>query len=214
MKRLISLCLALLLLVPAALLPALAEASPATEAPEAEIPDLTVTLEALGLSITLPGDLLIYTREGLSDQADTLKALNQSPESMSQLMESRNIYLDALDPLQRFEIVAVMNEVSDVPDFTALKDEEILAQKSDFEAVYQEKGVTMESLEIYSNDFAKYCVIYISQPNGAQGLIHGLQYYTVRGGKAISLTLQSYAGPIDEAMESFQKSVVDNVEFE
>lgn len=173
----------------------------------------TYRLDELGLRIDIPSDYYTFTRD-IDDGDPSLDALGLNKQDLLDSMESSNIYLDAWDAATNCEVVVTMTE-STVNDFNLAGDAELDALADAFPSEYEKIGVTVEKIELYQHDQAKFFKLYINQdhPNGS-GKIYGLQFYTVYNYKAINVTLQSFSGQIDPDGESTITSIVNTVRFD
>lgn len=171
----------------------------------------TYRLEDLGMSIDIPSEYIAFTRD-IADDDPNLSAYGLSKQDLSDLMESRNIYLNAWDTDVSFEIIVTMID-SEISDFNLMSDTALTTLASSFQDGYANSGITVEKYEIYQHDQAKFFKININQPNGSD-IVYGLQYYTVYDHKAINVTLQSYSGKIDTDKESVIASIVSTVHFD
>lgn len=198
MKKLYSLILALLLLL-----------SLSTTAFAAS--SKTYSLDELGMSIDIPSEYVVFTRN-ISDNDPNLSAYGLTKNDMKDLMNARNIYLNAWDKDVNFEIIVTMID-STISDFNLMSDTMLNTMASSAKTEYANNGITVEKYEVFQHNQAKFIKIYISQPNGTEKA-YGLQYYTVYDNKAINVTMQSYSGKIDSSKESILKSIVDTVHFD
>lgn len=171
----------------------------------------TYSLDALGMSIDIPSEYVVFTRD-IADDDPNLSAYGLSKNDMADLMESGNIYLNAWDKDVNFEIIVTMID-STISDFNLMSDTMLNTLGTSFEDEYAKSGITVEKYEVYQHDQAKFIKIYINQPNGAE-TVYGLQYYTVYDNKAINVTMQSYSGKIDSSKESTLNEIVNTVHFE
>ena len=103
-------------------------------------------------------------------------------DSMSSLMDDRNIYLNGWDEDINQEIIVTMID-SPLIDFNLYSNTTLSTMATSFESEYKNAGVTVIKYEIYQHSQAKFLKIYISQPNG-DSTAYGLQYYTVYATKS------------------------------
>lgn len=171
----------------------------------------TYKLDDLGMSIDIPNEYIAFTRS-ISDNDPNLSKYGLNKGDLTDLMVSRNIYLNAWDDAVNFEIIVTMVE-SSISDFNLMSDTMLNTLASSFKTEYANSGITLEKYEIFQHNQAKFIKIYINQPNGTDKT-YGLQYYTVYDNKAINLTIQSYSGKIDFEKETILKSIVSTVHFD
>ncbi len=170
----------------------------------------TYTIDELDMSIAIPSDYVVFTRD-IDANDPNLSLYGLTKDSMSSLMTSGNIYLNAWDSDVNYEIIVTMID-SSLGDFNLLSDTTLSTLATSFESEYKSAGITYIKSEVYQHDQAKFLKIYISQPNG-DSTAYGLQYYTVYADKAINITMQSYSGTINDSEENILKSIVDSAKF-
>jgi hypothetical protein len=171
----------------------------------------TYDLDELGMSIELPSDHVVFTRD-IKANDPNLSAYGLTKDGLSSLMQERSIYLNAWDEDINYEIIITMMD-SPLADYNLLSDTTLAAVVSSFETEYAVAGITFIRSDIYQHSQAKFAKIYISQPNNGE-TAYGLQYNTVYNDKAINITMQSYSGKIDSNKESILKKIVDTVHFD
>ena len=171
----------------------------------------TYELDELGMSIELPSNHIVFTRD-IKANDPNLNAYGLTKDGLSSLMQERSIYLNAWDEDINYEIIITMID-SPLADYNLLSDTTLAAVVSSFETEYAGAGITFIRSDIYQHSQAKFAKIYISQPNNGE-TAYGLQYNTVYNGKAINITMQSYSGKIDSNKESILKKIVDTVHFD
>ena len=171
----------------------------------------TYDLDELGMSIELPSDHVVFTRD-IKANDPNLSAYGLTRDGLSSLMQERSIYLNAWDEDINYEIIITMMD-SPLADYNLLSDTTLAAVVSSFETEYAGAGITFIRSDIYQHSQAKFAKIYISQPNNGE-TAYGLQYNTVYNDKAINITMQSYSGKIDSNKESILKKIVDTVHFD
>lgn len=171
----------------------------------------TYELDELGMSIELPPDYIVFTRD-IKANDPNLSAYGLTKDGLSSLMQERSIYLNAWDEDINYEIIVTMLD-SPFEDYNQFSDTSLSAFVSALDTEYAGLGITMIRSDIYQHSQAKFAKIYISQPNNG-GIAYGLQYNTVYDGQAINITLQSYSGKIDSSKEAVLKNIVDSVHFD
>ena len=171
----------------------------------------TYELDELGMSIELPSDHVVFTRN-IKANDPNLSAYGLTKDGLSSLMQERSIYLNAWDEDVNYEIIVTMLD-SPFEDYNQFSDTSLSAFVSALDTEYAGLGITMIRSEFYQHSQAKFAKIYISQPNNDE-TAYGLQYHTVYDGKAINITLHSYSGKIDSSKEAILKKIVDTVHFD
>ncbi|HHZ00779.1 MAG TPA: zinc ribbon domain-containing protein [Tissierellia bacterium] len=169
------------------------------------------TLDELGMTVSMPSGYIVFTRD-INDYDPNLATYGLTKDSMSSLMNERNIYLNGWDEDINQEVIITMID-SPLIDFNLYSDTTLSTMATSFESEYESAGVTVIKSEIYQHSQAKFLKIYISQPNG-DSTAYGLQYYTVYADKAINITMQSYSGQITSSEEAILKSIVDSAIFD
>lgn len=168
-------------------------------------------LDELGMSIEIPSDHVVFTRDIKSDDPN-LSAYGVTKDELSSLMLERSVYLNAWDKDINYEIIVTMT-ASPLEDYNQLSDTTLNGLVSALETEYAAMGITLIRSDIYQHSQAKFAKIYISQPNNGE-TAYGLQYNTVYNGKAINITLQSYSGKIDASKETIIQIIVNSVHFD
>lgn len=171
----------------------------------------TYELDELGMSIELPSDHVVFTRDIKANDLNLI-AYGLTKDGLSSLMQERSIYLNAWDEDINYEIIVTMLD-SPFEDYNQFSNTSLSAFVSALDTEYAGLGITMIRSEFYQHSQAKFAKIYISQPNNGE-TAYGLQYHTVYDGKAINITLQSYSGKIDSSKEAVLKKIVDTVHFD
>jgi len=167
-------------------------------------------LYELDMSIAIPSDYVVFTRDIKADDPN-LSTYGLTKNYMTNLMETKNIYLNAWDKDLKFEIIVTMID-SSLGNFAELSESALNTLASSTKTEYANAGITLITYEIYQHSQTKFIKIYISQPfNGST--VYGLQYYTVYNNKAINITMQSYSGKISSSKETILKSIVDSAHF-
>lgn len=168
-------------------------------------------LDELGMSIELPSDHVVFTRD-IKANDPNLSAYGLTKDEMSSLMLERSIYLNAWDEDVSYEIIVTMID-SPLEDFNQFSDTSLNQFALALKTEYASMGITFIRSDLYQHSQAKFAKIYISQPNNGD-TAYGLQYYTVYNGKAINITLQSYSGEIDSSREAIIQNIVDTIHFD
>ena len=168
-------------------------------------------LDELGMSIELPQDYIVFTRDIKSNDPN-LSAYGLTRDELYSLMVDGCIYLNAWDKDLNYEIIVTMTD-SPVEDFNLYSDTALMDLASSAEDEYRNYGITYIKSELYQHSQAKFIKIYISQQSNGS-TVYGLEYSTVYNSKAINITLQSYSGKINSSKEAILKEIVDSVRFD
>lgn len=205
MKRL--LCVICLTLLTVFLLASTASATAGTN---------TYILDALSMEISIPEDLVVFTRDIAVDDPN-LAYFGLDRDALLEQYASTNIYLNALDKDVAYEVVVTMvtdSGLQFINDYNAFSDAELLSMASQLGEGYAAQGITYIDSEISKPDHpqVKFIKISIEQPFQDQ-TIYGLQYNTVINGNAINITLHSYSGDITDSMKAVLASIVASTTF-
>ncbi len=163
------------------------------------------SLEEFGISISIPSDLYVFTRDVRSDDSE-LQPFGLDGEELAAFFEDNNIVLNAWDGDVTFEIVVtVMDEafVESAQTFLTLAD----TAKEEFLSVYADMGFVDVSSEIYQGDQFPFLRIQATDP--ASGL-RLLQYYTIQNESGISITMHVYGRALTAADKNMMRDVVDS----
>lgn len=199
MARRVSACMVALICV-ALLAPVMAQATGGT----------TYNLEPLGMSIDIPDDYDVLTRDTPADDP-VYARYGFTKDGFDNLMKEQNIYLNALLSDASGEIVVTMID-SPLQSFNAFSDSTLSVLISTIKGGYEEMGITYLKSEIYQHQQVKFVKIYHSMENGGQP-IAGLQYYTVCNAQAINITLHSFKEELTQADEDAMQKIVDSADF-
>lgn len=170
----------------------------------------TYELDALDMSIEIPDDYCVFTRD-MPDDDLRYAQFGFSKEDLGDILEESNIYLDALLPDVSNEIMVTMVD-SPVEDFAQFSDTTLTAFASTLWDTAEDYGVTYIKSEIYPHEQVKFIKIYTSRLDN-DWTVYVLQYYTVCNGQAISIMMQSRAGEITQANEEDLQKIVDSANF-
>ncbi len=177
--------------------------------------DSTLSVDALGFSVSLPSALYVFTQD-TSKSSAVWNAFDLDPSVFVEYLKENNIYLDAIAPDISYEIVIVGREKQSYKELFNLnlyEDEQILESLgSSTSSTVESLGVTMESMSIYRVGDIKYFSSLGTQKTDGQ-IVKIKSYATVVNGKLIQITLRSYTGSISSQQEKIIKQVVDSVCF-
>lgn len=169
-----------------------------------------VELEELDMSIELPSDYIVFTRD-IDSNDPILSEYGFTKDSLLSEMESKDLYLSSWNQELDYEIYITM-QGSQLEDYNQLSDTMLSTLASSFGAEYESLGITIDKYEVYEHEQANFIKIYISQPNG-DSTTYGIQYNTVYANKSINITLQSYSGKVTAEVEGIAKSMIDSITF-
>ncbi len=152
----------------------------------------THVIDALNLSIELPSDWFVLSRDTPSD-SELLKDIDVDYEQLMSFFQERSVYLSAFylpSVFDEFSIISL--DLVDTPDLTEYSEQELeietdalIASLSSRERVY---AISETSISRTENDVF-IVVDGVLEENGVQ--IYALQYFTIRNNKGISFTFRS-----------------------
>lgn len=158
-----------------------------------------VDIASADMSIDLPDDWYIFTRENIENNAD-LEELGLTYDFMKDMMDSNDMYLDAFNEEEEF-IISIL-EVSDVGNMNDYFDSEV----EDLAKEIQE-DIGSDIAEIYDNG---YKFIYFEYMDAGYYIIN---YYTIVDDRAYTFTFQKETEFTEDEKDSYKK-MVDSVKFD
>lgn len=171
---------------------------------------VTYELDALDMSIEIPGNYGTFTRDTPSNDS-AYAQFGFTKEQVDGWLTEGNMYLNAIRLDGTHEVNVTMIE-SPLEDFIQLSDTTLSTLASTWVDMAESAGLTYIKSEIHKHEQVKFVKAYISQPYNDQ-TVYGLQYYTVCNGQAINITMHSYAGELTEEDESELEDIVDSANF-
>jgi len=173
------------------------------------------TLDELGMTLEIPQDLMVFTRE-IDPDHPGLSALGLDAETLLEQFRSGHIYLNAISLDSAYEIVVTMASDSGIgmlSDFNLFSDAKLKEiGESVIPDMEQQMGIVCRHWEVYPHPHAKFLRLEHEREAGGQ-TIFAIQYYTVYDGKAINITLHSYGGAISSATQKTLGRIVESVSF-
>lgn len=180
----------------------------ATVTAEADV--TTYYLEELGMSIDVPDEYAVFTRE-TADEDPNLKKYGITKEEVQDILIAGNIYLNAVEESGSHEINVTMVE-SPLADFSSYKDSVLSYMVGTFIDGLESYGVEYIKSYFYRQNEETFIKVYTSQPHN-DSTVYTVQYYTVHSGMAINVTLHSFEGSITVQQETVLKHMVNSVHF-
>lgn len=169
----------------------------------------TYHLEDLGLSVRIPLDYSVITRDTPSNAA-IFSELGISHSTLMDQFETSGIYLNAISDTLSEEIV-VTNMKNSLTNFALVSDTSLNAFASALVNEYTELGIEVSKYDIYQHTQAKFIRVYfIDDANST----YGLQYYTIYNGNAMNFTMRSYEGSLSYRQENVIKTIVDSIVYD
>ena len=168
---------------------------------------VNIHLDEMGMSIDVPSDCSIFTRN-MSPDDPMLAEKGIDSTQLQQLMEERSIYLDLLNEDPAFEILVTM-QANVVQDMTVFNEEELEALKEPLAQEYELNGMSVTSVERFTTDQTVFF--------RTEGDISGTQaviYYTIFDHQAISIVLRYTGDSMPEEYRTQIQQMVDSVRFD
>lgn len=161
-------------------------------------------LEELGITLTLPEGLTIYTREGPVDPSDAL-----SPEDAQYLLDvmaENNIYLMATDPGPACEI-QVRADSAPYEDISLLDDDLLELFMESLREKMELSGAEVNDLRVYRSS-TMFLFTHHYFPEQDQ---YCHQYCTIKNNTVIFISLFSFGVPVTEEQAEAVRSIADSL---
>ncbi|HWQ59175.1 MAG TPA: zinc ribbon domain-containing protein [Clostridia bacterium] len=169
-------------------------------------------LDKLGISISMPVEALVFTRDVEENDPD-LAAVGYTRDGMLTLMKSANSYLISIEPNGKYEIGVMMVDGNVLYSLSAYDEEQINgAVDTLVERLEQEDGVAVSSCEAYDSGVALFMKVMLTCVQNGRSY-YALEYVTIYNGKNICIRLLSYTDGITSEQETVMKTVVDGIRF-
>jgi hypothetical protein len=182
---------------------------PSYKTAEAE-PELVVyELNVPGISIGIPSDLVVFTRDTTPDDPDLALYGYQWDEYMAK-MESQSCYLKALSVSTSFDIsVSMIPET--ISDYNQFSDDRLMDMaRNRVSENSNSSGMVYTSYDLYKHPQTKFIKMLSRYEDTNRSL---LIYDTLYGGKLILIMLISNAGEVTPSQDALMKEVIDSVRF-
>ena len=174
--------------------------------------DNTYYIKEYDMSITIPKDFTVFTRDIKADDPNLAK-FGVTRDSLVSNMKARGNYLDALTEDRLTEIYINVNDRIGIDDFSTMSDAML---KEIALALYSElktSGVTVTKDELYHHAQTTFIKLYGSYSAGGT-TTYIREYCTVYNGNLIMITMASYAGQISASHESALQSAIESIQFD
>ena len=171
----------------------------------------TVRLDDLGLTIDVPSDYYVITRNMDPDDPD-LGVFDMDSDEVMKLLEDNDMYLDLLNDDSSFELTIAMTEnaertLNQFDEDTLADMEEKLADQ------YGSAGLAVNSVEHLTQDSTVFFRINVSgEQNGSP--LQLLRYYTVHNYQTIVMDLQYWGNAIPESYEKLARGMFSSIRFD
>ena len=171
----------------------------------------TVRLEDLGLTIDVPSEYYVITRDMAPDDPD-LGVFDMDSDQVMKLLEDNDMYLDLLNDDSSFELTIAMTENAERTlnqfDEDTLEDmEEKLADQ------YGSAGLSVNSVEHLTQDSTVFFRISVSGEQNGNPL-QLLRYYTVHNYQTIVMDMQYWGNAIPESYEKLANGMFNSIRFD
>ncbi len=167
-------------------------------------------LDEVGVEITMPANLLVFTRDVTEDDPD-LALIEMTRGELLDIMEEQEIYLNALEENGEYEIVLTVSK-SPVVSMSGLSEEEFRQSMEEMEKGFADVGAKLTGCVEYGHGQSRFLELRFDYTEDNYTTF-GLQYYTIYNNRAVNVTLHSYLGEITRAQEAVMKTVVDGMRF-
>lgn len=181
----------------------------------------TYKFSDISLQVSVPDDLVGFTRNVTSNNAYLDKVGTDDVEELRSLMITNNIYLEAIPKTNdiNYEIlINGKNADTSVKNFNEADEDTLNTQFTQYvEACdnIENSSVTenVTSSSIYKNDTTSYFVVDVKSVSNNKVTTYIKKYYTVMMGKSITYTLQSNENEISNEAAQKLLSIVDSAEY-
>lgn len=174
----------------------------------------SVTVDEMNIDLEVPDDYILLTQNTPDDDPAFSYITGETPAQVKERFAQNYIYLNAIDPQNGTELL--INQVEDKTtnryfDLKTLSENKLKAMVDDIvrdqggDVVYTETG-------FYDHPQAKF--IYLKEKHKV-GLttLYSIHYYTILGGKAVNIYLNSIVGEISEEQEAVATKAMESLTF-
>ena len=174
------------------------------------------SLDALDMTLDIPSGMIVYTRDTDADDPNYTEYGLNKDDLMATFM-SAGLYLDAVSKDSKYELYVSMTTNKDIQTVSNLNiytDSELSVLIDGTKTSFEQNGVKYIDSKVFYHPSKPYKFIVIHFERSDQGKSYpSVEYFTIINGKAIAITLQSFAGPITTAMEDVLSQVVVSSSF-
>ena len=173
------------------------------------------TVEELGLTVTIPDDLIIFGRQ-IDPDDPNLSIYGLNAQELEEQYRKGNIYLNVVSPLMNYEILVTMvTYPGDMPfaDLRAVPDAMMASIEETMHAGFEAIGARNIRNDRYDTQQMPYLRLHYEREN-AGSMIYSLQFSALVGQQFINLTLNSYGKPIASEQEDLLQGIVDSAVYE
>ncbi len=170
----------------------------------------TYKLEELGLEVSIPSTYDVITQD-TSTSNPVFNRLGASGNEFIDYYKENGIYLNAIPKDNLNEEIVVTMTAGIWDNLSAFSDTTIKTLASALISGYEDYGIIVSEYDVYHHSQAKFVKLYFADTANS---VHGLQYYTTYGAKAMNFTIRSYSGKITQKQEETIKSIVDSIKYD
>ena len=168
---------------------------------------VNVRLDDLGLSLDVPSDCSIFTRD-MSPDDPALEEKGIDFTELQELLTDGNIYLNLLNDDPAFESLVTM-QANAVESMSIFDDDMLEALKEPLAQEYESAGMKVSSVDYFTTDQTV-----LFRTEGSINTTQVLVYYTVHNHQAISMVLRYEGDAIPEEYRTAMQAMVDSVRFD
>ena len=189
---------------------------PSAEEPQSDTEPLgskgyqVLYLERPDLEITLPAEFVAFTR-GMSPDDPAFAQMDYTPEYMAQILESGELYLDAIAPDGSCEVLVMTIDYpyGDLNYFSDVQVEDVLKSRRE---LFESEGSEWIDGKVIQHYQAKFLEIDYSTKYGLTTL-YAREYYTLYDDKIISITMTSMTGELTREQKDILSEIIRNLQF-
>ncbi len=185
--------------------------------PITALADNTITVDEFGLSVTMPSDYYVLTRD-MEQTASAWDMFNEEEQKqLLQIYIDSDTYINAISQDITNEIVVVISQdpnYEEMLNFNLYEDKELydlffesISDKAD------KYAYSSEDLQVYKTDNLKFLVYSGHTSQNGQSL-YSKSYFSVVNGYFLQCFIRSSNGPLSKELEITIKDVVDSIKFE
>ncbi len=166
-------------------------------------------LDEIGVTISLPNDFDVFTRNMPSD-SQALLNYGMTSEEVKEMLVSDNLHLDAYSSDGTTEIAVTMMG-SSISDFSIWEDNTLNFMVSMWVDELKKVGTIIDEYDIYHSGPVTFVRLWKQAANDPN--LFGLQYYTIYNYQAINITMYSYDGQFTATDEELMLDIVGSAVF-
>lgn len=166
------------------------------------------SIEELGMSIDVPSDYVVFTKD-MAEDDPVFSYYGISKSDLESVMAPED-YLYILNLKDNSGIQISMTE-GDVKDFNLLSDETLAVLEENLESGYLQDDSGPATAEIYRHKQAKFFKI---EAGGEDGSSHICKYYTAYNGQYITVLFLMQGEVFDSSRGNAIKEIVDSINFD